>query len=278
MKALIESLDYLLTKYGTSIILNELKDETYLSAARTRLSQNQISKAQSLLSHSKNMLLHKFQNTLKSFNWFSEFNCTFKFMSAGIVQRLELHLNDLPLTTNTNNKWKREEPTLPQNILSDIISTCKQFSSLIHGMDYYQYYFYKDHTMISFIILSRELPTKVSKTLYHVTNKSNLNKILSSGLRPQPASDFWETYTYNALFAVQSLSDIKRFIKHANKSEEFYVISFTPPQSSMFYKDLIEINDGMKTSVYTHDSIPLQNIKEVFKINQYKELEKIDTF
>lgn len=259
----ISKILYLTSKYGKSNILNELKDETYINAAKKRLSQKNFQSAQSFLSHSKSVLLTKFQKTLQHFDWFHDLDCNFTYTEPGGVQRVNLHLTKLPVELHKNKTFGYNEPKLPDNILNDIINTCIQFNNIIHGMDFYGYYCYK-HTMVSFIILSREVIQKVSKTLFHVTNSKYLNKIKHDGLVPQQASKFWETYYYNALFALQKINDAKKFIKHAEKNQEYFIIEFKPTPQSIFFKDLIEINDGLKSSVYTHDSIPAENIIRIY--------------
>lgn len=263
--ALNEDLKYLISKYGKQNILNELNDYVYMSAAKKRYEQKRIEDARNTLTHSKGMLIRKFQNQLKRFDWFNELNCSFEFKNAGIVERINLHFNELPLQTHINKKWNNEEPTIPQHILNDIINTCKQFNNLIHGMDYYGYYWYK-HTMISFIILSREIVEKTPKKLFHVTTEQSINSILKNGLKPQSAGQFWETYYYNALFAFQKLSDTRKFIKHAPKNQKYLIVEFKPELGTMFYKDLIEMNDGLKSAVYTHDSIRPENITGVYNM------------
>lgn len=258
-------IESLIRRYGKNNILNELKDETYISAAKKRFQQKRFQSSQSILSHSKNILISKFQKTLQQFDWFHELGCEFSFSSPGNVQRLNLKFPNLPIQLH-KNKFGWDEPTLPNNIFNDIVRTCIQFNNIIHGMDFYGYYCYK-FTTLSFILLSREIVEKPQKTLFHVTNSNFLNKIKTSGLIPQQASSYWDTYYYNALFAVQKITDAKKYIRHAEKNQTYYIIEFIPSQNSIFYKDLIEINDGLRSSVYTHDSIPPENILRIYNQN-----------
>lgn len=258
-------IESLIRRYGKNNILNELKDETYISAAKKRFQQKRFQSSQSILSHSKNILISKFQKTLQQFDWFHELDCEFSFSSPGNVQRLDLKFHNLPIQLH-KNKFGWNEPTLPDNIFNDIVRTCIQFNNIIHGMDFYDYYFYK-FTTLSFILLSREIVEKPQKTLFHVTNSNFLNKIKNTGLIPQQASTYWDTYYYNALFAVQKITDAKKYIRQVKKNQTYYIIEFKPSQNSIFYKDLIEINDGLRSAVYTHDSIPPENILRIYNQN-----------
>lgn len=235
MNSLKESLNYLISKYGKSTILNELNDYTYLSAASIRNSQSR--DPRSLLSHSKDMLVKKFIKELTSFDWFhsNTISSENKFNSNWIK---------LTFTDNLNGSYSNRDSfdsSLFSTIQRDISSLCNKYGKLVHSFDFRISYSNElPHCTISFLSRENPLPISPSTVLYHVTNRPQaIESIIKSGLKPQSSRTYSNSnYSYSCIFALSKKSAISKYIRQINKKSGYYVISFLAGDNIYFNDSL----------------------------------------
>lgn len=234
MKTLIEFIK-------ENIHIFELNDETYLAAATKRRAQGR--DASELLKHSGNMMIDKFVKELQQFDWFSKYTVPEKFR---IYEQISLYIE---FTENIHMSHKDYDKQLLERIESDMISLCKKYGKLVHGVRFYIHYSNEAPNAVVSFLERKPIDVKSNSTLFHVTTKNEaIDNIIKNGLHPQEKNNF-SAYTYSCVFALTNKAGIKEYTKLLKdaKSQGYYVISFKAGDN-IYFDDKLQNHHFRMTS------------------------------
>lgn len=227
----------------------ELSDDKYLKLAKRKKQQNK--DISDILLHANNIISKKFIDELILFDWYKYVNeC--KTYDVAIV----LYFDNIMHDSNKDNAELRKQ------MHEDLIELCKKYNTFVHGIRFNTYYFDEKPTVEIYIFdRKNDLNIKKDQKLYHVTNLTNIQKIIGEGLKINTSNHFSSGYTYKSLFAFKSKKFVNYYVKNYLSEKEYCLIEFEAGDN-IYFNDWVLNKDLMREYSYKNSEYDIKKLEK----------------